>query len=414
MAPRAALECAQLLHVRAPYPAQDLGRRGRCRTIEPTARPCSDSDDRDLRRAFRDEVREATRVTGISAGLIGIVAFPLWGLFDHGVAPQQADGFVTMRLAFTVPLVAIWLAMLSRLGRRCPELLMVAMMAAIEVSIALMVVRLDDQFAAYAMGMTLPLFAAAFLLVWSWRYTLALAVIGAVALLVAWLTVPDPPGSAAMTTVAFYVGTASLLACVAQLHRQRLAWSEFSGRAELEHEQARNLELLGELERLSNEDPLTGLANRRAWDTALADEVEAARAEGGDLAVLLWDIDDFKAVNDDLGHAVGDAVLIAAARSLREGAGPDRVVARLGGDEFAVLCPSLDDGGAAALADRLCESFQHVTGRDPAVPVVTCSIGVAVGHGEVCAASDLMLRADQSLYEAKRSSDGAARRDQTI
>ena len=123
-------------------------------------------------------MREATRVTGISAGLIGVVAFPLWAVFDHLVAPGQAAEFVILRLAFTVPIFGLWLAVIGPLGRTRPELLMLAMMAVIEIAIALMVVRLDSQHAAYAMGMTLPLFASAFLLVWSWRYTLALALIG--------------------------------------------------------------------------------------------------------------------------------------------------------------------------------------------------------------------------------------------
>jgi diguanylate cyclase (GGDEF)-like protein len=353
-------------------------------------------------------------VTGISAGLIGVVAFPLWGVFDYLVAPDHAMEFVLLRLAFTVPLLAICLALLGPLGRRRPEALMLAMMLAIEVAIALMVVRLDSQHAAYAMGMTLPLFAAAFLLVWSWRYTLALAVLGLLALVVATLTAADPPGTAALTTVGFYVVTASLLACVAQLHRERLAWREFCSRAELEQEQARNLELVDELARLSHEDPLTGLANRRAWDQALSREVEAARAQDGDLALLLWDVDDFKAVNDELGHATGDAVLVAAGRSLAEGAGDTHTVARLGGDEFAVLCPGLDAGGAAALADRLCQAFAHLTERDPAVPVVTCSVGTAAARGQTCSASDLMLRADERLYHAKRARDDADERERRL
>jgi len=125
-------------------------------------------------------------------------------------------------------------------------------------------------------------------------------------------------------------------------------------------------------------------------------------------------VDEFKLVNDELGHAVGDAVLVAAARSLVEGAGPARTVARLGGDEFAVLCPDMDAGAAAALADRLCESFQHMTERDPGVPVVTCSIGTAAAKGQACAASDLMLRADERLYRAKRSRAGADERDPAL
>lgn len=327
-------------------------------------------------------------------------------MFDHLVAPDQATEFLFLRLGFTVPLLLLWLAMIGPLGRRRPELLMLAMMAAIEIAIALMVVRLDSQHAAYAMGMTLPLFASAFLLVWSWRYTLALAVIGVLSLVAAILTAPQTPSTAALTTVAFYVGTASLLAFVAQLHRERLAWREFCSRAELEREQARNLELVDQLARLSHEDPLTGLANRRAWDHVLGREVEAAQIQGSDLALLLWDIDDFKSVNDELGHAVGDAVLVTAARSLVEGAGSGRTVARLGGDEFAVLCPGLDAGGAAALAERLCQAFEHMTARDPAVPVVTCSIGAAAARGQACATSDLMLRADERLYRAKRTRQG--------
>jgi len=145
-------------------------------------------------------------------------------------------------------------------------------------------------------------------------------------------------------------------------------------------------------------DELTGLGNRRALLEAGADPVDG-------LAVVVFDIDDFKAVNDTHGHAVGDAVLRElAARCRREVRGGD-VLGRLGGDEFVVLLPGAGLGGArrVGLALRVAVAALPIEAGGVRVPV-TISLGVAAAPPEDLKA--LLARADQVLYEAKR-----ARRD---
>ncbi|GAA4966679.1 GGDEF domain-containing protein [Kineococcus glutinatus] len=140
-------------------------------------------------------------------------------------------------------------------------------------------------------------------------------------------------------------------------------------------------------------DPLTGLANRRTWDHALARACAAAAARGLPLSVALVDLDHFKRFNDTHGHPVGDELLREAAAAWREALGAGVVLARWGGEEFAVLLPGL---GAAAATARL-DAVHASTPRGQ-----TCSIGVAVL--EAGQDPDAVLRrADEALYAAKRA-----------
>jgi len=168
---------------------------------------------------------------------------------------------------------------------------------------------------------------------------------------------------------------------------------------------ARALAAVTELkERLAHEarhDPLTGLANRSLF----AARVEAALArEATAPAVMFLDLDDFKGVNDTLGHAAGDALLIGVAERLRAALREDDLAARLGGDEFAVL---LEHAPTAVEAERAAE---RVLGalvaplRVGARPVrVRASIGVALASSGAGSASELLRNADLAMYAAKES-----------
>jgi diguanylate cyclase (GGDEF)-like protein len=155
-----------------------------------------------------------------------------------------------------------------------------------------------------------------------------------------------------------------------------------------------------ELERLSMEDPLTGLVNRRGFGARLDGSL------GGDApaAVMLLDLDDFKQVNDTLGHAAGDAVLAAVGRRLRASVRGRDTVARLGGDEFAVLMSDASGPEAAiTLGERLLEDI-----REP-IPVgdtqvrVGASLGIAMATPSAGDADTLMRNADLALYRAKEA-----------
>lgn len=160
---------------------------------------------------------------------------------------------------------------------------------------------------------------------------------------------------------------------------------------------------LEELARLARRDALTGLANRRALDDALAREVARAGRDAAPLAALLVDLDRFKRVNDLHGHAAGDAVLrevaARAAAALRAG----DLLARMGGEELAALLPGADLAAAAEVGERVRARVAAEPVRAAGAPLaVTVSVGcAALAPGEDGAA--LLARADAKLYEAKRA-----------
>jgi diguanylate cyclase (GGDEF)-like protein len=335
--------------------------------------------------------------------LIAIVAFPLWAVFDFVVDPAHGAEFTTIRLLLEVPMVALWLSLVTGPGRRHPELVMLLFMGAMQVAIAYMTSRADGAYAPYALGLSLAIFASSFLLIWPWRYTAALIALTWVALGGAIATAPDVLDGPALATIGFYLGTASLLAFVGQLHRQMMAWQEFRGRVELEQEQERNRDLVQQLGRLSREDSLTGLANRRSWDETLEREFERARRQQTRLAVLLCDLDRLKDINDRFGHATGDRALKAAADVLRERVRAGDLAARLGGDEFAVLCPETDIAAASALGEDLRTRLSALHPAGGLESRVTVSIGIACREPGDASATELVLRADDRLYRAKRT-----------
>ncbi|WP_420452268.1 putative bifunctional diguanylate cyclase/phosphodiesterase [Ilumatobacter sp.] len=150
-------------------------------------------------------------------------------------------------------------------------------------------------------------------------------------------------------------------------------------------------------------DSLTGLANRALFGRELADAIGAA---GGRVAVLCLDLDDFKPVNDQLGHPSGDRLLQVVARRLAATVRGDDLVARLGGDEFAILLRTADAMGAASTAERLIEAVRQPADVGAAKQVFpSVSVGVALG-GEGATADDLLRHADNALYRSKRSGKG--------
>jgi diguanylate cyclase (GGDEF)-like protein len=355
------------------------------------------------RAAFRAEVKRSTRATALAGGALAVVAFPAWAGFDHLVASSHADEFTTVRLLLEVPLVAIWLSLFTEPGRRHPELVMLLLMAVIQASIAYMIVRVGDSYEPYALGMSLAIYASCFLLIWPWQYMAALIGLSWLALGVAVAVAPDALDGSAFATIGFYLGTASLVAFVGQVHRQMTAWHEFRSRLDLELEQSRNRELLEQLERLSREDSLTGLANRRSWDETLTREFERARRQDRQLAVLLCDLDRLKEINDRFGHATGDRVLKAAADVLRARVRVGDLAARVGGDEFGIVCPDTDIAAASALAEDLRTKLSELRPADAELPAVTVSIGAACRERADASATELVLRADDRLYRAKRT-----------
>ncbi|WP_183436204.1 putative bifunctional diguanylate cyclase/phosphodiesterase [Methylobacterium sp. R2-1] len=161
---------------------------------------------------------------------------------------------------------------------------------------------------------------------------------------------------------------------------------------------------------LARQEPLTGLCNR----VGLHDRLHAALAEadrtGAPLAVLMLDLDRFKAVNDTLGHPVGDALLRKVAERLRKATRSGDVVARLGGDEFAILQAGAEQPQASeALARRLVDLVGRTYVVDGHMLNVGVSVGVAVAPVDGRGADDLLKHADLALYRAKAEGRGTYR-----
>jgi diguanylate cyclase (GGDEF)-like protein len=169
-----------------------------------------------------------------------------------------------------------------------------------------------------------------------------------------------------------------------------------------------NARLNDELRRQAFEDGLTGLANRALFQDRLEHALaRGARQRTGLVAVLFIDMDDFKLVNDRLGHARGDALLRAVADRLRAGLRPADTAARLGGDEFAVLLEDLPtEADAIVVAERLVAAFREPIEHDRLPVAVSCSIGVASTATGAISGDELVRNADLAMYRAKSIGKG--------
>lgn len=164
--------------------------------------------------------------------------------------------------------------------------------------------------------------------------------------------------------------------------------------------QSRN-ELLAELHHLATHDPLTGVSNRKAFREYAERNLNAARQR---CAILMFDLDHFKSVNDTFGHAVGDKVLVAFTQRVKACLRAQDLLGRLGGEEFAALVFECSDSQVASLADRIRQEIrQPMMLDDGRTLAITTSLGIAIAdpvNGRVFI-DDMLSRADAMLYRAK-------------
>ena len=161
---------------------------------------------------------------------------------------------------------------------------------------------------------------------------------------------------------------------------------------------------LARLTRQAQTDALTSLANRRALDERLDDEVDHAKRLGTNVAFVIADIDDFKSINDSYGHQTGDEVLRRVARTFAEAVRELDLPGRYGGEEIALVLPGTNLTGARALAEKIRKSLEDLPLATPeGTPLqVTASFGAACFTAQ-SSVEDLVAAADAALYEAKRT-----------
>lgn len=194
---------------------------------------------------------------------------------------------------------------------------------------------------------------------------------------------------------------------LAQLERDAAYQALRDLQKQLENSNAQLEESNRELQRLSSLDGLTGIANRRQFDKMLDLEWQRALRHCTQLALVMIDIDFFKAFNDTYGHQVGDDCLKAVAATLdRVAHRPSDVVARYGGEEFAVILPETDVDGALHVAEQMCQGVARLDVQHAASNIsdrISLSIGIAARSPRGSEDADMLLAAaDDALYRAKK------------
>jgi diguanylate cyclase (GGDEF)-like protein len=169
-------------------------------------------------------------------------------------------------------------------------------------------------------------------------------------------------------------------------------------------------ERMRELQRQASQDPLTGLKNRRRFEEDLRTELARSRRNRTVGALLTLDLDNFKQVNDTLGHPVGDRVIEEIAGVLGGRTRETDVLARIGGDEFAIVLPDCDAEEAQLVGETIATAVREHVPQPPEVPQITVSVGIATfGTGTETSAESLIAAADAAMYAAKAGGRDAVR-----
>ncbi len=169
----------------------------------------------------------------------------------------------------------------------------------------------------------------------------------------------------------------------------------------------KNSELVEQLHSAATTDELTGLYNRRALEERLASEISRSLRHQLHTSVLLLDLDRFKDVNDTMGHAAGDRLLIQVAKALKQQCRALDVVGRLGGDEFLVILPMTKPAEALVFVGRVQASLRDMEKSTPEFGPCTVSMGIAESPKHGTTVSSLLAAADTALYKAKRAGRNA-------
>lgn len=353
----------------------------------------------ELEREFRRYLGYQARLTqALGACLlllvVGSYLYVERQIFAHS-DPQWLRELTLLRLAQLMPGIVILAMTFSykriklKPNRMFPLLLVLVGAVAARIDVQYELTQPDLAFR-YGAGL-LIVCSFFFLGVTFWRALVCAASIIVLDILIAALILPSSDMQVHWISVSYYV----LLLVIGAISRYIHEYSQ--------REQFLVRQLLGWV---AQHDSLTGLANRRRFDTALRQTLLQARRDGQSLTLLLLDLDNFKAYNDSLGHPAGDALIRAFGEVLRRfSRRPMDLAARVGGEEFALLLLDCDAQAAQAIAGQVLSALAERAVPHPASaqgPYVTTSVGVAMWQpGQ--SAEQLYQAADRALYEAKQA-----------
>ena len=163
-------------------------------------------------------------------------------------------------------------------------------------------------------------------------------------------------------------------------------------------------DLSEQMKEIAVRDQLTGLLNRRGFVEQAARAYSTARRTGRSVSVIMADIDRFKIINDELGHAAGDEALCLVSRLFEQDRRAEDILARMGGEEFALVLPGTDINESLRIANELCHSLESATFEVEGQSIsMTASFGIAAISDKDTCLTDLIIRSDKALYKSKRA-----------
>lgn len=361
----------------------------------------------DFQKHYAERYREHMKL-GLGIGALAI----LLSVFEDFLIPAgQRDFPLLIRFGLVLPIVCLLFALIQRpaLSRWQQPILMLSTIGG---AMAFMLMAFSVTSPAgrlYIDTLMLIQIFGLVLLRMQFSYAIPSVLVIIAGTSIALLNLPFPGSPQAHVIDLMLIVFAGMLCLVGNYLMERSARSDYLQQRMLEFRQ-QDLEASNtHLEKLLRSDALTGISNRRHFDSHLADEFRRAERGNYPVALLMIDVDSFKPYNDTYGHQAGDEVLSKVAQTLAEYARrPGDVAARYGGEEFALILPGSSEADASAIAEEVVGNIfeQNLVHKSSRVcDRLTVSIGVASlqPDGQSCDETALIANADQALYLAKNT-----------
>lgn len=362
-----------------------------------------------LERQFRaDYARRSLRQVRISLALGGLL-YAAFGALDPWIIPTATAQAWWIRYGVVCPLLLLAMLLSYRpvfLRRMQVAMTLVGLVAGFGILGMIVLAAPPGSYLYYAGLLLVCTFVWTFM-----RLRFVPAAIACLAIMgsyepIAYLTTP----ASIFVNNTFFMLSFNVVGMSACYYMERYARADFLQQRVIERQAAQLGEALESMERAREQaeqqarhDALTGLFNRRPFLTALAHEMARSKRYRTAVAAILLDIDHFKRINDSLGHAVGDRVLVDVAQRIVRNIREVDVACRYGGEEFAILLPGADMPEATAVAERLRRGIEELQVPGSGLQL-TASLGVAVaGSGRAPAGEAMLERADRAMYAAKRA-----------